>query len=130
MPPLALFRDYIIWHYSVAYLDMLYVWWNYLWFINHMFSVPDVALSLFSPFKRLQEKKVNILKDPEEFLGNMFVNLIMRIVGAVIRLALLLIAAIMFAATLVIGGSIFLIWSFLPILVVYYFTTGIGLLFS
>lgn len=130
MSILKVFRDYLIWHYSAAYLDILYIWRNYLWFVNHIFSVPDVLKSWISPFKRLQEDKVNILKNPEDFFANLFVNIIMRIVGTIIRTALLVIALLFFAVVFALGVSLFLLWTILPVLVGYLFINGIQLLLS
>lgn len=130
MAPLTILRDYLTWHYSTAYIDTIYIWWNYLWFVNHLFSVPDVLRSFFAPFKRLEEEPVNIIRDPGQFFSNLFVNFMMRIVGMVLRAALLVIAFLLFFATFLAGLSFLLLWTVLPVLVVYFFVTGIRLLIS
>ncbi|HSE35271.1 MAG TPA: hypothetical protein VLB83_04050 [Candidatus Paceibacterota bacterium] len=129
MGPFILAKDYLVWHYSRAVLDMAYVWRNYLWFLNHMFSVPEVALSLFSPFRRLQEKKVNILLHPEDYAANIVVNIMMRIVGTIMRTALLSIALILFAFVFGFGAFMFLLWFALPVLIPYFLITSLRLLF-
>lgn len=129
MSTVRVFRDYLIWHFTVAYLDIVYIWWNYLWFVNHIFSVPDVLKSWMSPFKRLQEEKVNIIKSPEDFFANLFVNIMMRIVGIVIRTALLFVALCFFTAVFMFGIVFAVIWTILPILLIYFFINGIHLLF-
>jgi len=125
----GLVRDYVVWHYSRAYVDIFYLWKNYLWFINHIFSVPEVAMSWLSPFKRIQEKKVNFIAHPEEFFSNMFVNLMMRIVGVIIRSALLMIACSFFALFGVVGVMFFVVWTALPVLIVHFLVTSIRVLF-
>lgn len=130
MSILKVFRDYLIWHYTSAYIDIFHIWWNYIWFVNHIFSVPDVLRSWISPFKRLQEDKVNLLKNPEDFFANLFVNIVMRIVGTIIRTALLFIALIFFAIVLLFGAVFILLWTILPVLVGYLFIHGIDLLLS
>lgn len=65
-------KNYLVWHYSAALSDMFYIWWNYIWFVNHLFSVPDVIGSLFSPFKRLQEERGNLLTSPRTILFRPF----------------------------------------------------------
>ena len=127
---LKVFRDYLIWHYTTAYLDILYIWWNYLWFVNHIFSVPEVVGSWVSPFKRLQEDKVNILKSPEDFFANLFVNIIMRIVGTILRTAIIFIALCFFVLVFLCGVVFILLWTVLPMLVGYFFINGIHLLLS
>lgn len=128
MHTLSVLRDYLVWHYSVALSDTLHTWWNYVWFVFHVFSVGDVAKTLFSPWKRLEEKRVSILKSPQDYFANMFVNLIMRIVGFMIRTALLAIALICFLIT-VLGGLLFvLLWIPLPVLLLHFIISGVRLL--
>ncbi len=120
-------KNYLVWHYSTAYNDMLHIWWNYIWFVNHLFSVPDVIMSWIAPFKRLQEDKVNILLKPEDFFANIFVNIMMRIVGFIIRSALITIALICFTIVIVGGLLLLVIWTLLPMLIVYFLINSIGL---
>ena len=129
MPILSVAKDYAIWHYSRAYADICYIWWNYLWFVNHLFSVPEVLGSLFSPFKRLQEEKVSIMKSPEDFFSNLAVNILMRIVGFVIRSAIIIVALIGFLLVLSVGSLFLALWTVLPALVLYFFVTSINVLF-
>ena len=129
MPIFTLFRDYMVWHYSRAYVDIVHIWWNYLWFVNHLFSVPEVAMSLFSPFKRMQENKVNIVKSPSDFFSNLFVNLIMRLVGLMLRSIILLIALVGFVTVFSLGFSTLVTWTLLPVLIGHFFITSIRVLF-
>lgn len=124
MQILTIARDYLVWHYSVALVDITRIWWNYVWFVNHFFSVPDVIRSWIAPFKRLQEEKVSIMKSPEVFFANLFVNLMMRIVGTVIRTALLAMALLSFLFVIGAGVFIFCTWIVLPVLVGHFFITG------
>lgn len=125
MPIFALTRDYLVWHYSLAYLDIVHIWWNYLWFVNHVFSFPDVVKSWIAPFKRLQENKVSILVSPEDFFGNMAVNIIMRLVGMVVRSALISIALAAFLLVVLLGLAVVIAWTILPVLVGHFFIIGI-----
>lgn len=127
---LSLARDYAAWHYTIALRDMGRIWLNYLWFVNHLFSVREVIGTLFAPWKRLQEKPVNPLKDFEGFLGNVFINIMMRLVGLVVRLALIIIALIGFFLVTAVGLVLFPLWIFMPFLLAHAFVTAIGLLFS
>ncbi len=129
MPIFALTRDYLVWHYSLAYLDILHIWWNYLWFVNHVFSFPDVVKSWVAPFKRLQENKVSILVSPEDFFSNMAVNIIMRLVGTIVRSALIAIALAGFLFVLLLGLAVILVWTILPVLVGHFFFIGIQAFF-
>ncbi len=126
----SVFRDYLVWHYSVALSDILHMWWNYVWFVFHVFSVKDVVKTLFSPWKRLEEKKVSIFKDPEEYFGNMLVNLIMRVVGFMVRASLLVIAFIAFIFIFFGGLVFFALWIPLPVFIAHFFVSGLRLLIS
>ena len=97
---------------------------NYVWIVNHIFSVPDVLGSWIAPFKRLQEEKVNIMKSPEDFFANMFINIMMRIVGTTIRTALLGMALLAFLFVITAGFIILITWIALPVLVGHFFITG------
>ncbi len=129
MPFLSLARDYLVWHYSRAYVDIVHIWWNYLWFVNHVFSVPEVAKSWFAPFKRMQEDKVNIIKSPSDFFANMFVNLILRMVGICIRTSLLVIAFAVFLVVFGLGVAFLCAWTVLPLLVGHFYITSVRILF-
>lgn len=124
MAIVSIVRDYLLWHYSAAYADIGGICWNFVWTVNHMFSVPAVLKSLFAPFKRLQEERVNILQRPSDFFGNLFVNIIMRIVGFFVRTTLLAIACILFLIVIGVGVLAFLLWTILPALVIYLFMSG------
>lgn len=130
MPIFSVIRDYFVWHYSTALVDIFHIWWNYLWFINHLFSVRDVFMTWLAPWKRLQEKKVNILTHMEDFFANLFVNIMMRIVGFVIRTALLLIALCSFLIIFISGFLFVILWILLPLLILHFFVNGFTLLFS
>ncbi len=122
---LGIAKDYLVWHYSMALSDIFHIWLNYIWFVNHLFSVPDVIKSLFAPFKRLQEAKVNLMLHPEEYFSNMVVNLIMRIVGTLLRTAIILMALLGFLTVLIGGVMFFVLWLALPALVAIFFVNSV-----
>ena len=130
MPILSLARDYMVWHYSRAYVDLLHIWWNYIWFVNHLFAVPDVMMNWLAPFKRLQENKVNFIKSPQDFFANITINIIMRIVGAFIRTALIFMALVSFAFVFAFGFAFLLLWTILPILIGHFFLLSIRSIFA
>ena len=123
-------KNYLVWHYSTAYNDIVHIWWNYIWFVNHLFSVPDVLKSLFAPFKRLQEKKSSILNHPEEFFSNLLVNLIMRVVGFCLRIVIIFMALLGFIVVITAGLLFLSLWSILPVLIVVLFVNGLKSLIS
>lgn len=124
----SVFRNYILWHYSVAYVDQLYIVKNYFWFLGRFFSVSEVLKSLFAPWKRLQEEKGNLIRNPGQFFGALIVNTIMRIVGFLIRTIFLVIALILSIFCACVYAVVTVCWTVLPLLVIYFFIKGIMLI--
>ena len=125
MQIVTLARDYLLWHYSAAYGDIVGITRNFLWFVVHAFSVTDMLRSLFAPFRRLKEEPVRFLKSPNDFLANLTVNAIMRIAGLFIRTAFILIALFLSVALIFFCVLLILLWTILPALVAYLFVSGI-----
>lgn len=123
-------KDYIFWHYTVAYVDQIYILKNYVWFLKRFFSIREVVKSLFSPWKRIQDDKGSLLRDPGNFFASLIVNTIMRIVGFFARMILLLIALICFLVLLVIALIVMVLWALIPLIVVFLFGKGVTLLFT
>lgn len=129
MPIVSVLHDYLVWHYSVAYADIVGICRNYCWAVNHVFSVQDLLRTLFAPFKRLKEEQVNVVLDPGGFATNLVVNIIMRIVGFIIRMLLLVSAFFALLLVIVLGVVSALLWTILPAIVVYCFISGLNYLF-
>lgn len=127
MNPASLLVDYFVWHYSQALLDILRVWGNLMWFVGHFFSTPSLFKTFFSAWKRMYEeypKKGNF--DLEYMAGTFLVNIIMRIVGMVIRAVFILISLLGMFIVLF-GGVLFVaFWIVAPIALVILFTSGLS----
>lgn len=108
---------YILWHYTRAFLDIIKIWMNAFWFVYHFFSIRILFSTLFSPWRRMGE---NYKKgfDASEFFSSLLINTIMRIVGIIIRMAVIIIGLLALVAVFI-GGIIFLIiWLFLPFVII------------
>lgn len=104
---------YLGWHYTIAYHDIFRVWTNFMWFVYHLFSVPVLLRSLFSPWKRMDmryQKGLNI----EDWAGTFVVNIMMRIVGAIARFVIILIGTLGLIIFGIGGLCILLVWALLP----------------
>ena len=123
----AILPYYVSWHYSVAISDLLRIWKDFLVFIYNFFSIKDLALSLFSPWQRMQEglRKGYGL---EELFGAIIVNTIMRLVGAVVRLIFIVLGVVLIVAGLFLGLGVLCLWLTLPFVFVYLLTTAASLL--
>lgn len=110
---------YFRWHYTKAYFDIWGLWNNFLWFGYHFFSLPLLLRTLFLPLFRIREKTARF--DLGEFFENLLVNTVMRLVGFVLRTAVLIIGAAALFLILAIGVTIFVFWAFLPLFILYLF---------
>lgn len=119
--------EYVVWHYSRALLDLLRVWGNFFWFFWHFFSVGLLLKTLLSPLNRINEGYKKGLY-PAQWFETFIVNSLMRIVGAMVRIVVILIGITALLATLV-GGIVFLgIWILAPFLLITVVSGAIGLI--
>lgn len=68
--------------------------------------------------------------DIEEMFGTFALNLMMRIVGFLIRSITILVGLIVIIIFFFVATAIFLIWTIFPILIVVFFISGIRLLLN
>lgn len=118
---------YLQWHYTNAFLDMLRVWWNLFRFLFDFFSIPLLVLTLFSPWRRLEERH-RPGAGPEDFFSVIIVNIIVRIVGAAIRLIMIAIGLITLLLALILGVAFIAIWVIAPVLVFFALVQGFQLI--
>lgn len=106
---------YVLWHYTEAIADIVRIWRNYLWFFWHFFAIPVLLATLFSPWRRLQEEYAGGF-DLEKFFAAKIVNISMRLVGAVVRLAFIAVGSIVILAVFLAGIAFLIIWIALPVI--------------
>ncbi len=128
MKTLQLFSCYLIWHYSTALGDIWGIWGNFLYFISHFFSFSDLLRTLFAPWRRLQESYSGQGFSLERVLTALVVNTMMRLVGMIIRLAVMIVGLLCLAALAAAGAAVYVIWLLAPLLVTFLLVTGAGLL--
>ena len=128
MSSLALPFLYLRWHYSRALRDFLGVWYNYLWFVGNVFSAGTLFRTLLLPLRLIEEDKGNLVLDPVRYAQGLLVNVIMRIVGAVTRLILIVVALLLWTILLAVGAVMFILWLILPIMLLQSLYAGITLL--
>lgn len=126
---LLLIPYYISWHYTLGIKNLYGIWVNFIVFSFNFFSIKTLLLTLFSPFQRLQERYQGGWH-PEDFIGTIVVNLMMRIIGFFVR-SFTIILGLAFFVAIFVGGIIFLVlWLLLPILLVYFFIISFRPLFN
>ena len=123
MAPTVPIGAYFRWHYTKAYADLLGIWKDLLWFGYHFFSVPVLLRTLISPFYRIRERPTKF--DIEEILESLVTNILMRIVGFLVRIVLLILGGLFLFFLLITGSFVLLIWTITPFLVTALFILGI-----
>lgn len=121
--------NYFRWHYGKAFAELFHLWLNFLWFIIHLFSIREMFLALFAPWRRMTEQKKKGFSF-ENFAAYIIVNLLSRIIGFIMRGSVLLTGVICLSVTITMGALTFITWVFLPAISIATIVVGIALLSS
>ena len=116
--PLTLIPDYLSWHYSTSLVDFLRLWKNYLWFAYMIFSIPELLATLFAPWQRMDVERTKQNFNLEDIAETLATNTVLRIMGAVVRLLVIVIGLGILTALVVLGALALLVWLVLPLFVV------------
>lgn len=77
----------------------------------------------------MSEDKKKAGLHPEEFFGNLLVNILMRFIGMIMRLIIIIVGLIMFLVVLTLGIIAILIWTLLPLVIPFLMVLGLKLIF-
>lgn len=116
---------YVYWHYTQGFIELSKNLFNFIIFEFNFFSVKDLLLTLFSPFQRLKEEYNETSLDFEKILSTLFINLLMRIIGFIVRSFILVCAFICITFSLILIPFILLFWLVLPLLLLLFFAGSI-----
>lgn len=114
---------YLWWHYTLAWGDLLRLYKNFSWFLWNFFSIPLLAGTLFSPWRRLRESSA---RGSGGFLGSFIINLILRFVGLFARLFTILFGLASLALFAVLFLCFLVLWPFLPLIAAASLVTGVA----
>jgi len=112
-----IFFHYLSWHFLEAPRNILRAWKNFLKFGLNYFSLPLLLRTLFSPWHKYvwaYPRGLYIGKRLEVFIS----NLISRILGAILRIFLIVIGLLVEIFIFFAGIIILLNWLLLPALLV------------
>jgi len=121
------FPSYFVWHYGRAFADLLALYTTALRFTLRLFSLGTLLRTLFSPWRRMGEEYKKGF-DPEAFFSSLIVNILMRLVGAFIRIIVIIFGLVTLAFVVMFGVIAFALWALAPFLVVVGILRGIALL--
>lgn len=123
---IAVFFNYVTWLYPGGVKEYLRAWANFHWFLFHFFSISILLRTLFAPWHRMREKSGRGL-DIEGALARIAVNLILRMVGLVIRSALVAAGLVSEVILFIAALSAFIIFILSPVLVPFLIIFGLTL---
>ncbi len=122
-------KDYFAWHYLRAWKELFHVWLNFLWFVIHFFSIPELFQSLFAPWKRITEERKRGFSF-EDLAAFVIINLLSRCIGAVLRATIIVAGLCVLTLTIIAGVVTYLFWLCAPLIIIGCFIFGISILFS
>jgi hypothetical protein len=121
---MSFLASYISWHYSKAFLNIYGIFFNFLWVTYRFFSIPLLFKTFFAPWHHLDSQYGKAL-DVENIFGTFIVNTLMRLVGMFIKLGVLCVGVTCLLLVFIFEIIFFLLWTVLPIFIVWLFYTGI-----
>jgi len=123
-----IFWQFLEWYFVDQSLLILKAWKNYLRFNFEYFSIPLLLKTFFSPWRRYAwsyGRGFNF----KRYLDALVSNAIFRVLGAVLRLFLIIIGTILEIAVFLAGMVIFIFWIFLPFIIISMFILGLQIYF-
>ena len=123
-----IFFQYLIWQFWEVPKNILLGWKNFLKFGLNYFSLPLLLRTFFSPWRRytwVYPRGFDVGKYFEVFIS----NLISRILGAVLRIFLIIIGVLAEVFIIFAGAILFFGWIVLPILLITGLVFGFKIIF-
>jgi len=120
--------QYFQWHFFDSAKNVLIAWRNFIFFNLNYFSIPLLLKTLFSPWRRYRwayPRGFSFGKYFEVFVSNLF----SRIMGAIIRVVLIVFGLLVEIFIIFGGAIVFLVWILLPFLLIYGIFYGFKILF-
>lgn len=117
--------EYVVWHFAQMPLEIAKAWRNILLFNLEYFSLPLLLKTIVAPWRKIQwsaGKGFSIARLLEALAS----NLISRILGAVIRSALIVAGLATEAALLVAALATLITWFLLPFGIILGFSYGLS----
>ena len=117
--------DFSFWYYTRAFRDIFAVWFNFMWFIVHFFSIPLLLRTLFAPWKRITDESRP--KSIEDFLATHLMNVMSRVLGAMARVAVIACGVLFLFIGILALFFVLALWVCLPVVSLAGFFYGVVL---
>lgn len=118
---------YIKWHYSKAILALSKIWKTILIFLSDYFSLGLLIRNLFDPWKKMNDNyptRFNL----KNYVFAFITNIIVRIVGIIMRSGLILIAVLICMGWIILYPILILGWLMAPVIILGLFILGLNLI--
>jgi len=123
----SIMHHYFLWHFGRAFGEIFHVWKNLLWFVLHFFSIGALLKSWFAPWKRITEERGEAW-NLETLATFIIIGLVSRVIGFIIRTAVIFLGFIALSVVIVGGILMYLFWVAAPVILVGLLGYGIMLL--
>lgn len=107
--------DYLRWHYTTAFADILHVAKNFLRAVAELFSIRLLLKTFFKPIYRIRETYAGGL-DFEGLFTMIITNTLMRLVGIFVRTLFIICGLIALAFLIAVIVCAYLVWLVAPLL--------------
>lgn len=128
MDTILLLGEYFVWHYGKSLRDFLAFWGNLLWFEFHFFSIRLLVGTLFAPYKRFHQQYDWTHLELATLGQDILLNLFMRLLGMVLRLAVLAAGIVLEIVLLATGVICFVLWLLIPVIIPFLALSGLYLI--
>lgn len=118
---------YLKWHYSKALKSLINIWQNFLVFLFQFFSIKLLLKNFFDPWKRMADPYPKSFSFKDYFFA-FIINLIVRLVGILMRLCLLIIGLSTCLLFCILLPIILIIWFVLPAIIIFMLGTALYLI--
>jgi len=105
------------WHFYEMPRFLLGIWKNYILFALNYFSLPVLLKSFFAPWRKYKwnyPKSFNVA----EFFSTLISNAFSRLLGALVRIVLIITGIIFQIFVIFAGLIIFLLWILIPFIII------------
>lgn len=119
--------NFFHWYYDEAAAGILEIWKNFLVFAWQFFSISELSLTLFAPWRRDVGIQTWRGWHPVKSIELIFTNMLSRLIGAAVRLCVICFGLVVFLFLLIFGLEFIILWVSFPLvlaLMALYFYNG------
>ena len=121
--------SWIRWHYGLGTKGLIRILFNFIEFALHMFSVPQLLPTIFSPWKGIGWQAPGKAWYSSATFEAISGNIISRVLGAMVRSVMIILGVLLAVFVAVCCVILLAAWLLAPVIIVWLFIQGIRLLF-